>query len=330
MVSSYQRDLSDSGLDIIRLQNDCVNVAIVPAAGGKILELIDRRSGRNWLWQNPHIPLSRTQRGAHFDSEQDSGGWDEVLLSIKPGKIRAASKEFGAVPDHGDLIACEWTVDNLGVTSAGDVICDMSASGTSAPYSFKRQLRLHEDAAIIELDYSLTNEGDEPLPAYWCAHPLIAVERGAEIEIDGNPELRVDNAAMQQLTDGGSEQRWPILELNDGKTLDLARVFVADGPPGAFASKVFVRSPTMGAASIRLGEHERLTFRFDPSELPWLGLWFNNHGWSGCGTDPYVNFGLEPATSPYDCVNQAIENDAVPWLEAGGERRWALRLELQS
>ena len=329
-MSSYQQDLTDGGLDIVRLQNDCVEVAIVPAAGGKIIELIDRRSGRNWLWQNPHIPLTLTRRGADFDSEQDTGGWDEVLLSIKPGRIRSASKEFGAVPDHGDLIDCKWAIDNLEVTSAGDVVCDMSASGTAAPYSFKRKLRLLESAATIELGYSLTNNGDQRLPAYWCAHPLIAIERGVKIEIDGSPILRVDDAAMQQLSDSGSEQRWPNLKLRNGKTLDLAHAFISDGAQESIASKIFVRSPATAAASIQLGDDERLTFRFDPAELPWLGLWINNGGWSGCGSEPYMNLGFEPATSPYDCVNQAIENEAVPWLGPGAERRWALSLELQS
>ena len=72
------------------------------------------------------------------------------------------------------------------------------------------------------------------------------------------------------------------------------------------------------------------TFRFDPAELPWRGIWINNRGWCGCGSEPYMNLGLEPATTPYDCVNQAIENDAVPWLQPGGIRNWSLSVELQA
>ena len=51
--------------------------------------------------------------------------------------------------------------------------------------------------------------------------------------------------------------------------------------------------------------------------------------WSGCGSEPYTNLGLEPATSPYDCVNEAIENDTVPWLQPGEERRWSLKVEME-
>lgn len=141
-MSSFSQDLSDNGLDIIRLQNDCVDLAIVPSVGGKILELIDRRSSRNWLWRNQHIPLARASRNADFSRDQDSGGWDEVLLSIRPGKIRSASDQFRSIPDHGDLVGCEWSVEELRVTPAGDVVCDMAALGTSAPYRFRCRLRL--------------------------------------------------------------------------------------------------------------------------------------------------------------------------------------------
>ena len=148
-MSSFRHDRSKDGLDRIQLQNRHVDVTVVPAAGGKII----------------------------------------------------------------DLIGCEWSVDELQVTAVGDVVCDMSAIGGSAPYRFKRQIRLRHDEPIVYLSYSLTNDGDESLPCYWRAHPLLAVE---------------------------------------------------------------------------------------------------------------------PATTPYDCVNQAIENDAVPWLQPGGIRNWSLSVELQA
>ena len=330
-MSSFRHDPSPGGLDRIRLEHRHVDLAVVPAAGGKIIDLIDRRSGHNWLWSNPHIPLSRASRNADFNREQDSGGWDEILLSMKPGKIHSASDQFAAIPDHGDLIGCEWSIDELQVTPAGDAICDMIAIGSSAPYQFKRRIRLPKGEPVIELSYSLTNNSDESLPWYWCAHPLLAVEPNARIGIDGSSPLRVDDAPTQEHVDPDSEQYWPNLALRDGRSLDLSRSFAINGAQRTFASKIFVRSPDTGVASVLLGDSgAQLTFRFDPTELPWLGIWINNHAWSGCGSEPYTNLGIEPATTPYDCVNQAIENDAVPWLAPGSTRKWSLIVELNS
>lgn len=330
-MSSYRQDLSVGGLSIIRLQNDCVDLAIAPAVGGKIVEMVDRRSGQNWLWRNPHIPLSTSGRDADFSRDQDSGGWDEVLLSIKPGKIRSASHQFRSVPDHGDLVGCEWSVEKLRVTAAGDVVCDMTALGTAAPYRFRRRIRLRNGEPVVELDYSLINDGDDPLPCYWCAHALLAVESDARIALQGDLPLRVEDNATRKLLDGGIAQQWPHLQLKDGGSVDLSRSFAVNGAQRLFVSKIFVRSPATGIASVLVGDSgAQLTFRYDPIELPWLGLWINNRAWSGCGSEPYRNLGFEPATTPYDCVNQAIENNAVPWLEAGGKRHWWLSVEMQA
>ena len=328
MSSRYQHELSAGGLDIVRLQNDRVDIAIVPQAGGKIFDLIDRRSGRNWLWKNPHIPISVAQRGSDFGKQLDSGGWDEVLLSVRPGRIRTASEHIAAIPDHGDLLASNWTVEKLQLDANNDLVCDMAATGVAARYRFERRMRIADNSAVVEISYVLRNEGDEALPSYWCAHPLLAIEPDSVIDIAGNRPLRVDDAETRAWCCEETEQRWPKLVLRDGESHDLSQSFASNAARRTFASKIYVRSPHNGSASVLLKDGARLTFRFDPEELPWLGLWINNGAWSGCGSEPYTNLGLEPATSPYDCINEAIENDAVAWLQPGAERRWSLTVEM--
>ncbi len=329
LSSRYQHELSPGGLDAVRLQNDRVDLAIVPQAGGKIVDLIDRRTGRNWLWKNPHIPISIAEPGSDFGKKQDSGGWDEVLLSVKPGRIRTASEHIAAIPDHGDLLASEWTVENLQVDANDDLICAMATTGTAARYRFERHIRIPANRAVVELSYCLRNDADEALPSYWCAHPLLAIGPDSVIDIAGNMPLRVEDVNTRAYSAEETEQRWPHLLLRNDESLDLSQSFASNAVRRSFASKIFVTSPENGSASVLLKDGSRLTFRFDPEELPWLGLWINNGAWSGCGSEPYTNLGIEPATSPYDCVNEAIENDAVQWLQPGEERRWSLKLEMQ-
>jgi len=78
------------------------------------------------------------------------------------------------------------------------------------------------------------------------------------------------------------------------------------------------------------GTAERLSLIFDRKQLPWLGLWINNRGWSGSGSRPHRNLGIEPATTPYDDVADAIRQDAVSWLAAGETRCWSFNVELAS
>ena len=46
--------------------------------------------------------------------------------------------------------------------------------------------------------------------------------------------------------------------------------------------------------------------------------------------EPYLNLGLEPSTTPYDSVSEAIDNDAVIWLNSGASREWSVSVELAS
>ena len=330
MSNRYQYERSPGGLDAIRLQNDRLELAIVPQAGGKIVDLIDRCSGRNWLWKNPHIPISVATRDSDFGKELDSGGWDEVLLAIKPGRIHSLSENIAAIPDHGDLLSSDWWIEDVRVEANNDLVCVMATRGQSAPYRFERQIRIPDNRSVMQLSYRLCNESDEALPGYWCAHPLLAIGPDCMIEIAGNMPLRAEDAETGLQLCADSEQRWPNLVLPDGECRDLARSFASDAAPATFANKIFVRSPGNGIASVVLADGARLIFCFDPEELPWLGLWINNGAWSGCGSEPYTNLGIEPATSPYDCINEAIENDAVPWLAPGAERCWSLQVELHS
>ena len=72
------RDERRNGLDGIVLESDEVSLSVFPAAGGKIMDLIHRPSGRNLLWHNPRVGLAATNPGAPFDDVW-CGGWDEVF-----------------------------------------------------------------------------------------------------------------------------------------------------------------------------------------------------------------------------------------------------------
>ncbi len=71
-----------------------------------------------------------------------------------------------------------------------------------------------------------------------------------------------------------------------------------------------------------------MTFRYDESEIPWVGLWINAEAWSGCGSPPHLNLGVEPSTAPCDSLTAALAEDRVDWLQPGQTRTWSLRVEV--
>ena len=304
------------------LENSSVAISFLPDAGGNISAITDLRTGRNWLWQNPHLPITNNRSGEDYGRYLDSGGWDEILLSVAASEFETTHSTRIQIADHGDLVRQSWTAEIRSDTH-GNERCRMTVSGAALNYDFVRTVRLHSDAPKITFDYSLTNNEQSAWPFYWCPHALLNARPGMRIELPPDLPFHLDGAGAS------STERWPQLPGKNGSSLDLADSFAADGEE--FAHKIFVRAPSAGTVSIAVPESdERLTMTFNPDVLPWLGLWINNRGWSGCGSEPYLNLGLEPSTTNYDCVSEAVRNDAIEWIQPDETRAWTLTVELNA
>jgi galactose mutarotase-like enzyme len=330
-MATRENAASRSGLRSVRLENEHISVSLLPEAGGKIAELIDRRTGRNWLWQNPHLPIRRPVYGSDYGSELDSGGWDEILFSTSPCEVGLVDGTRHRIPDHGDLVGQAWQLEESAALESGHAVCGLVATGRVFDFRWRRVATLDAERPLLTLDYSLENTGDSPWPWAWCAHPLIAVERGMRIELPAGREYRVADVQRLNLDQPDSEFTWPRLPLGDGSEIDLAASFDSGAESDRFAAKLFVRSASPGAVSISSPNGtERLTIRYDESQIPWLGMWINNRAWSGCGSQPHLNLGLEPSTSPCESLTEAIAEGWTELLEPGNIRTWSLSIEVGS
>ncbi len=326
-MATCENVITRNGLRAIRLQNEQTRISIVPEAGGKIAELIDRRSGRNWLWQNPHLPIRRPVYGSDFGRELDSGGWDEILFSTKPCEVGLPDGAQRQIPDHGDLVGQVWKVEESGTLPSGHAVCRLTAIGRAFDFRWSRVAILDAQRALLTLEYSLENTGDARWPWAWCAHPLLAVERGMRIELPAGQKFRVAESMRLNLSPSDSEFDWPRLPLRSGNAIDLSAGF--DSESDRFAAKVFVRSASPGRVGLSSADGtERLQFRYDERQIPWVGLWINNRAWSGCGSPAHFNLGLEPSTTPCESLAETIAAGWTQHLEPGKIRSWSLSIEV--
>jgi hypothetical protein len=98
-----------------------------------------------------------------------------------------------------------------------------------------------------------------------------------------------------------------------------------------FAAKLFtakgaVKEVTIGSPN----GQEKLHLKWNSADAPYLGLWLNCRGWSGCGSEPYFNLGVEPATAPFDDLLAAMADGSGRHLAPGESRRWNVTIELAS
>ena len=158
-------------------------------------------------------------------------------------------------------------------------------------YRLQRSLCLR--GAALELDYALENRSERELPFVWCLHALLAIEPGMRLELPGGAEI-------------------------------------VPGPERRLAEKRFVRPLARGEVGLRTADGSAaLLFRFDPHEIPFVGLWTNYGGWSGAGTEPYFNLAIEPSIGDADSLAEARARGTAGRLAPRARRTWRVALELR-
>jgi hypothetical protein len=152
-----------NGLRGIALRGEQIEATVFPEPGGKILDLVHRRTGTNVLWQNPRVPLQRTHAGAPFD-DLWCGGWDELFPTDPPCELDGSSYH-----DHGDLWIgpWEWKIERNDVEAA---VLYLRRYSVSLPCRVERWISLERDAAELAVRYRLTNLGAQAVRFQWTVH----------------------------------------------------------------------------------------------------------------------------------------------------------------
>lgn len=284
----------------IVVESPVLRLAVCPQLGGRITSLVDRRSGREWLWQNPYLAPRSPVYGESYTENLDGGGWDEILPSVSPCIL----PDGISIPDHGDVVCLPASV----VSAAQDrlVVC---SDLRSLPLRFTRELRL--DGPQLRIQYTLESLADHDIPYLWAAHPLFTLEPGTEIT--GTQGVHFHTASEM-----GQSVEFSCL-IPDFQAPDLE----------PFACKRFSQTGSLDHVGLRHPDGSAIELRWNRDEIPHLGLWLNLGAWSGCGSPPYFNLGIEPTTSPHDSLADAIWDGSAMMLHAGARRVWSLTLELQ-
>lgn len=298
----WQPPLGEEEFDATVLTHAGVQLVILPARGGKIVSICHLASDAEWLWMNDQLPWHPLNPADSYTARHDVGGWDECFPTVAPTTVEGTTW-----PDHGDLWWRPWQCDSR------DGRLHMSVEGEQ--YRFERTIRPVEGG--FRFDYTVTNQGSTPLPYLWCAHPLLCIDPPLSLDLVGRPEVLLTGSSL--LGKAGERQRWPKIAGRDLATI---------GKPSGLAAKLFVE---VESGEVRLhhptGASWRLRWPLD--ELPFLGLWINEGGWSGTGGEPYCNLGVEPTTTPADDLGGARGGGARR-LAPGEQRRWWLHLEFDA
>lgn len=278
------------------IESDYALLEILPEYGGKITRLFDKVHSHEWLWRNPHLDLRQPLYGESYIEALDFGGWDEIFPSVAPCQLELGGNLI-ELPDHGDLVQLPWSAQ------LDSQSLEMAVRGRCFDFQFTRRIELK--GPVVSLSYGVKNLGEFAFPWLWCAHPLVPMSDELSVETD---------ACFSVLYAGGGAQG-----------LVGARVHWSDLPSGEthWAAKLFSDKGAVSDLRLRHRSGASLTFSWDPNEIPYLGLWANRGSWSGCGSLPYYNLGIEPAMLPVD--NLSLAENAL-MLDTNESQQWSLSL----
>jgi hypothetical protein len=301
------------------ITNPVMQVTYMPQLGGKISQITDKRTGRNWLWRHPRMQYQLNDPQADYVVHADSGGWDECFPTVGRCLYPSAPWQGVAMADHGELWS-QVPESHLMQTDAG-VQIDTQWRGVALPYTFARTIHIGADAAI-RMEYSVRNDGAAPMQWIWCAHPLFAIAPGMAVETPvGTRFFRLTGDAQLVVEEAHAIQATPTHQLDLGY-LPLINA--------GYGVKLYSETLPQGAVTLRAYDGA-MALTWDVAQVPQLALWFNAGAWSADGGQPYYNMGIEPAIGVYDRLSDAVAHTtSYAQLAPGQQRSWQLEVTLSA
>jgi galactose mutarotase-like enzyme len=312
-------------LPAVALANDALSVVVIPEIGGKITSLMSRRTGREWLWKNPHLPLRRPPLDASNFGQFDCGGWDEMFPTVNSCRLPNTGWGDRMLTDHGELWYRPWQTLTAEVVAGEIASLELAVCDPTLPFRFARTASLAAGCGPLVLNYDLSNIGDRPLPYLWAAHPLLAICPGDSIRIPVDTLTSSTGSIGLELGPGSTPFAWPQMRLRSGKTIDFSQV---PQRTAGIAAKLFAEHVSTGCVEVRdETRRESIRISFEPTSIPHVGLWLNYGGWSGASPTSYFNAGIEPTTSACDELSVAIRDEKAKQLDLGERHLWQITVK---
>lgn len=317
------REVRANGTPAFELTSDGLAVLVIPAFGGRVVSLVDRASGRNWLLPG-RLPAGDLSGNDAVFSSGVAWGWDECLPTVTPCPDPLVPGTV--LRDHGDV----WgrTVDaDLDGEQLRLTLLVGGEAGTA--YAFRRTIAL--DGRRLSVAYELENRGLVELAFLWSMHPLLALEPGATLRVPDVADVEATFAAGAAVADfvpGGKAGRvtWPSAGRPSGARHDFA---VVPGLRARDAVKLYAGPLNVCRAAVAAPDGTWLGLRWDAGMAAYLGIWISNGGWPSpeAGVRQYA---LEPTTAPADSLASAIAKGRAQVLPPGGRLEWWATLQVGS
>jgi hypothetical protein len=290
-----------AGMKVLEMENDWMQVNLLPEVGGKIYDLIWKPSGRNFLWHNPRVEPRSYPIESNFDNYW-CGGWDDVFPTCDECDFRGEH-----YPTLGELRSLHWKVE-LAEPGEGNLVARLSCFGPISPVHVVKTVCLSRDAPVLRVRHEIRNLGPLPLDFLWGTHPALAVTNSMVLRIPAKTGF-VSQSSAPKLGTSGQHYAWPLLSTPEGIT-DMS--CVKGSSMGAFCGHYATELEAGWYAVEDPQQGQGFLFAFPRETCPHLWMWMNYGGYRG-----HHHVIVEPWTSMPIHLAEAVARNTHRHLEAG-------------
>ena len=266
--------------EAIVVESGSLRAVLLPADGAKMASLTDLSTGKELL----AVRNSEPYRVLNYDGnyiEAECSAFDDLFPTIDPYTPKSGACRGIPYPDHGEWCRLPFDVRIDG----GQAV--FSARSRLFPIRYRKSVSVAANDGIT-VHYSVTNEGEEPFDFIWAGHIMLGGEDGMRLITPFDPEAPAETVFA---TPGYVPE-------------DLPRDRLTGFRLGKGAAYKFYYLDRMkeGSFGVRYPNGRELTFRYDETKLPYLGVWINNGEFQGI-----CNLAPEPCTAPFDSPERAAQ-----------------------
>lgn len=287
--------------DAILVESELLRAAFLPQDGAKMASLTDLTCGKELLAvRAPEEYRVLTYDGSYVDAE--CSAFDDLCPTIDPYTPEKGACRGIPYPDHGEWCRLPFEVR----IEDGQVI--FSAKSRLFPLRYRKSVSVAQNGGLL-IRYSVANEGTEALDWLWAGHIMLRGEDGMRLITPFAPDAPAETVFA---TKGYPPEALPRDRLTGFR-------------PGEGATYKFYYLDRMaeGCFGVRYRDGRVLSFDYDETKLPYLGVWLNNGGFQGI-----YNLAPEPCTAPFDAPDRAAKRGYESKLPGGSVFAFDMKINI--
>lgn len=296
------------------LENDHIRAEFIPDPGGKMVSLIGKKTGYEFLVQR----TGEHYRDQPFDGSYVDGecsGYDDMFPTIDVCTYENDPWKGVKMADHGEVWSLPWEYE-----VNRESIC-FTVKGVRFPYALQKCVTFPA-VNRLRLSYTLTNPGAFDFEFLWAGHFMLNAEVGTRLEVPDDCIQAVSILSNCDFRKYGDIIDWPQIKDRNG---NLYRADIMRSPETKGFEKFYFRNRlTDGWCELQYPDRKnRLRVSFPVETVPYLGVLINEKGW-----DNLYNIFIEPCTVCYDRPDVARRYGQVSKIEPCGKYEWYIDLTI--